>query len=92
MFVSGIGAWSRMVNHRVQPVRSMQVWDACSDAAISFRNNQEMSEDLAFIVENDVTVDALSRQLDQLSSRVKIQYNNSVKDIKVCLAMYEEDE
>ncbi|XP_022088641.1 ubiquinone biosynthesis monooxygenase COQ6, mitochondrial-like [Acanthaster planci] len=81
--LSSIGAWSRMVSHRVQPVRSMQVWDACSDASISFRNNQEMSPDLAFIVENDVTVDALNRQLEQLGNRVKIQYNNSVREIKV---------
>ncbi|XP_038072685.1 ubiquinone biosynthesis monooxygenase COQ6, mitochondrial-like [Patiria miniata] len=81
--LSSIGAWSHMVIHRVQPVRSMQVWDACSDAAISFRSEPEAGQDLAFIVENDVTVDALSRQLEKLGSRVKMMYNNSVKEIKV---------
>ena len=73
-----------MVSHRVQPVRNMQVWDACSDAAISFRDNQETAQDLAFIVENNVIVDALRRQLDEhLGSRINMLYKNSVKDVMV---------
>ncbi|XP_071794453.1 ubiquinone biosynthesis monooxygenase COQ6, mitochondrial-like [Asterias amurensis] len=81
--LTSIGAWTHMVNHRVQPIRSMQVWDACSDSSISFRNQEETSQELAYIVENDVTVDALSRQLEKLVNRVKIQYNSTVQDIKV---------
>lgn len=37
MFVAGIGAWAMIEESgRVKPVDSMYVWDACSEAKISF--------------------------------------------------------
>lgn len=42
-----------------------QVWDACSDALITF-DKENFEDEMAYIVENDVVVAALTRQLDTL--------------------------
>ncbi|KAJ8341595.1 hypothetical protein SKAU_G00338860 [Synaphobranchus kaupii] len=74
--LSGIGAWDHVVNMRCKPYQRMQVWDACSDALITFDKNLE--EELAYIVENDVIVAALTKQLDTLPGHVKVQYRTRV--------------
>lgn len=45
-----------------------QVWDACSDALITF-DKENFEDEMAYIVENDVVVAALTRQLDSLPGR-----------------------
>lgn len=45
-----------------------QVWDACSDALITF-DKENFEDEMAYIVENDVVVAALTRQLDTLPGR-----------------------
>ena len=39
---------------------SLQVWESCSDAAISF-GGEEQEGPLAHVVENDLTVSALTK-------------------------------
>lgn len=46
----------------------LQVWDACSDALITF-DKENFEDEMAYIVENDVVVAALTRQLDTLPGR-----------------------
>lgn len=46
----------------------LQVWDACSDALITF-DKENFEDEMAYIVENDVVVAALTRQLDALPGR-----------------------
>lgn len=46
----------------------LQVWDACSDALITF-DKENFEDEMAYIVENDVVVAALTRQLDSLPGR-----------------------
>lgn len=75
--LSGIGAWDHIVKLRCKPYQRMQVWDACSDALITF-DNEDMQEEMAYIVENDVIVAALNRQLDALSESVEVQYQAKV--------------
>ena len=64
----------------------MQVWDACSDAIITF-NDEDHGQDLGYIVENDVTIAALSRQLDKLigssNSGVRVEYETMVTSVEV---------
>ena len=61
-----------------------QVWDACSDAYISFDPSKEFgnsSLDMGYIVENPVTIAALQKQLEELDSRVKIFYGTKLKNL-----------
>ena len=59
-----------------------QVWDACSDAHISFDPSREFgdsSSDMGYIVENPVTITALRKQLKVLDSRVDVFYGTKLK-------------
>lgn len=71
--LSGIGAWDHIVNMRCKPYQRMQVWDACSDALITF-DKENLEDEMAYIVENDVIVTALTKQLETLPDHVKVQY------------------
>lgn len=44
---------------------SFQVWDACSEAMIIF--DKDNLEDMGYIVENDVIMSALTKQLEAVS-------------------------
>ncbi|XP_008553591.1 ubiquinone biosynthesis monooxygenase COQ6, mitochondrial [Microplitis demolitor] len=77
--LSSIGAWKHIEAGRYAPVRKMQVWDACSDAMITF-NEDHLSEDIAYIVENDLLLHAVNKQVEEKPS-VKVIYNAKVEDI-----------
>nr|XP_054758264.1 ubiquinone biosynthesis monooxygenase COQ6, mitochondrial-like [Lytechinus pictus] len=81
--LSDVGAWRHMTEMRVKPFRRMQVWDACSDALITFNQSVDLSEDLAYIVENDITNAALSRQLGEVKSNVEVQYEKRLNSIQI---------
>uniref|UniRef100_A0A671R3Q2 Ubiquinone biosynthesis monooxygenase COQ6, mitochondrial n=1 Tax=Sinocyclocheilus anshuiensis TaxID=1608454 RepID=A0A671R3Q2_9TELE len=55
----------------------LSVWDACSDALITF-DKDNLQDEMAYIVENDVIVAALTKQLQTLSDHVKVQYRTKV--------------
>lgn len=46
---------------------------------ISFNNN-DMMDNLAWIVENDIVVEALRRSLASVKDRVEVRYQSSVKN------------
>lgn len=48
-----------------------QIWEACSDARISF-NHDGMQDDVAFIVENDVILNALTNTLNDMSDNIDV--------------------
>uniref|UniRef100_A0A672FU58 Ubiquinone biosynthesis monooxygenase COQ6, mitochondrial n=1 Tax=Salarias fasciatus TaxID=181472 RepID=A0A672FU58_SALFA len=75
--LSGIGAWERITNMRCKPYKKMQVWDACSDALITF-DKENLQDEMAYIVENDIVVAAVTRQLDSLSDNVEVKYRSKV--------------
>uniref|UniRef100_A0A8C1X013 Ubiquinone biosynthesis monooxygenase COQ6, mitochondrial n=1 Tax=Cyprinus carpio TaxID=7962 RepID=A0A8C1X013_CYPCA len=75
--LSGLGAWDHIANMRCKPYNKMQVWDACSDALITF-DKENLQDEMAYIVENDVIVAALTKQLQTLSDHVKVQYRTKV--------------
>nr|XP_020446572.1 ubiquinone biosynthesis monooxygenase COQ6, mitochondrial [Monopterus albus] len=75
--LSGIGAWEHITKMRCKPYKKMQVWDACSDALITF-DKENLQEEMAYIVENDIVVAALTKQLDSLSDNVQVKYRSKV--------------
>ena len=54
----------------------LQVWDACSDAAITF-GKADLSENIAWIVENDLIQDSLMKEVDQ-QCQIEVQYKTKV--------------
>lgn len=70
--MKAIGAWPQIEATRVKPVLKMQVWDACSDAQITF-NYDDLAENISWIVENDVLLASVYRQLETVKS-VEIRY------------------
>nr|XP_046163637.1 ubiquinone biosynthesis monooxygenase COQ6, mitochondrial-like isoform X2 [Oncorhynchus gorbuscha] len=75
--LAGVGAWNHIMNMRCKPYQKMQVWDACSDALITF-DKENLQGEMAYIVENDIIVAALTKQLENLSDQVKVQYKTKV--------------
>ncbi|KAG7238560.1 hypothetical protein INR49_030833 [Caranx melampygus] len=73
----GIGAWEHITEMRCKPYKRMQVWDACSDALITF-DKDNLQDEMAYIVENDIVVAALTKQLDCLSDNVQVKYRSKV--------------
>ncbi|KAM3962512.1 ubiquinone biosynthesis protein COQ6, mitochondrial [Aphomia sociella] len=61
--MNSLNIWQHVENARVQPVRHMQVWDASSDALISFNSADIMDDDIAYIVENDLLLNAVNEEL-----------------------------
>nr|XP_046268623.1 ubiquinone biosynthesis monooxygenase COQ6, mitochondrial isoform X2 [Scatophagus argus] len=75
--LSSIGAWEHITTMRYKPYNKMQVWDACSDALITF-DKENLQDEMAYIVENDIVVAALTKQLDSLSDNVQVKYRSKV--------------
>jgi ubiquinone biosynthesis monooxygenase Coq6 len=63
--LKSIDAWSYIESIRCKPVMQMQVWDACSDALIVF-NHDHFKDKVAYIVENDLIVEAGHKQLKEM--------------------------
>jgi len=76
--LSKLGVWDTILAGRVAPVCSMRVWDGCSKAGIVFGDNKGQ-EPLSYLVENDLTVKALT---DVLSScdNLEVRYGAKVKE------------
>merc|ERR1719369_33649 len=72
-----LGAWDLIKDVRMGRVVEMKVWDSCSTAAIQFgdKDNQKL---LNYIVENDLTVKALTEVLN-VCDNVEVKYNAKVK-------------
>ncbi|XP_020841966.1 ubiquinone biosynthesis monooxygenase COQ6, mitochondrial isoform X1 [Phascolarctos cinereus] len=74
--LSSFGAWDHICNMRYKPFRRMQVWDACSEALIIF--DKDDLDDMGYIVENDVIMSALAKQLDAVRDQVEVVYKSKV--------------
>ena len=62
----------------------MKVWDACSDAAIEFSNDDspDISQPLNYIVENDLTQAALNKVMNQCDN-LSVKYSTKVKKYSI---------
>ncbi|XP_060031459.1 ubiquinone biosynthesis monooxygenase COQ6, mitochondrial isoform X3 [Erinaceus europaeus] len=72
--LSSFGAWDHICNMRIRAFRRMQVWDACSEALIMF--DKDNLDAMGYIVENDVIMHALTKQLEAVSDRVTVLYRS----------------
>ncbi|XP_054258128.1 ubiquinone biosynthesis monooxygenase COQ6, mitochondrial [Macrosteles quadrilineatus] len=59
--MESIGAWEHISKARFKPVMNMKVWD-CSGAKVEF-NNDNSTDPVAYIVENDILVDSVEKEL-----------------------------
>lgn len=57
------------------------MWDACSDAAITF-GKADLSDEIAWIVENDLVQSSLIKEVMQ-HSNIDVQYNRKVSNYKI---------
>jgi hypothetical protein len=76
--------------------RMLQVWEACSDAMITF-SHDDMVEDVAYIVENDVLLAAVNREVQKLAGNLTVisaatikgyelpQHHGKTNDVRVHL-------
>ncbi|XP_076234829.1 ubiquinone biosynthesis protein COQ6, mitochondrial [Calliopsis andreniformis] len=88
--LSSIGAWQHIEATRYCPVRKMQVWDACSDAMIVF-NEDHLADEIAYIVENDLVLHAVNKQLEE-KENVNVIYTSKVENIKLPKGLGEDAE
>ncbi|XP_037030932.1 ubiquinone biosynthesis monooxygenase COQ6, mitochondrial [Bradysia coprophila] len=79
--LESIDVWDKIVNVRCQPVKQMQVWDACSDAIITL-NHANFSDDMAYIVENDLVMSVLLQQLEQ-NSNITLKSSASISSVQL---------
>ena len=75
-FLHGLGAWQLMDRHH--GFSRMFVWDECSPANIEFKS--EDGDYLAHMVENDVTVEALSKVMRDLPD-LQVVYDSKIENI-----------
>merc|ERR1719369_590458 len=75
-----LGAWDSIEDERMGRVVMMKVWDSCSTAAIQFGDKElNIKQNLLnYIVENDLTVKALTEVLN-VCDNVEVKYNAKVK-------------
>ncbi|XP_037294244.1 ubiquinone biosynthesis monooxygenase COQ6, mitochondrial [Manduca sexta] len=84
LLMSSINVWQHVENMRLQPVRHMQVWDACSDAMISFSSSEILDDDVAYIVENDVLLHAVNTELNKTNNKnLDIVYGAKIDSYKL---------
>lgn len=76
--LKSVGAWDHVEAVRYKPVMQMQVWDAVSDEKIDFSHDIP-GESVACIVENDLILEGLHKQLEALEN-VTVQNSSSLID------------
>ncbi|XP_041355137.1 ubiquinone biosynthesis monooxygenase COQ6, mitochondrial-like isoform X2 [Gigantopelta aegis] len=79
--LDGLGVWNEILQLRCHPVKRMQVWESCSESLITF-NNEELTNSLAYIVENDVILAAIMKRL-KAANVVDIRYNSQAKSFVI---------
>lgn len=77
--MKNIQAWNTITSTRYQPVKQMQIWDASSDASITF-NHEQFSSDIAYIVENDLILHAIYKELE-CCNKIEIKSSSKVENV-----------
>ncbi|XP_069167947.1 ubiquinone biosynthesis monooxygenase COQ6, mitochondrial isoform X2 [Procambarus clarkii] len=74
-----LGVWEHIRHMRAQPVKRMQVWESCSEAMITF-DNEDQENLVAHIVENDVILHSIKEQVLQ---NIEVEYSTKVEGYKL---------
>merc|ERR1719436_619835 len=83
--LSQLGAWQTISQSRLGRVTRMMVWDSCSRAGIVFSSEDNLhtrDQPLNYIVENDLTVSALT-EVTKACANLIIKYGAKVKRYKI---------
>ncbi|XP_064211534.1 ubiquinone biosynthesis monooxygenase COQ6, mitochondrial-like [Tribolium castaneum] len=80
--LNDIDAWKHIAGARFGPVKRMQVWDAMSDAAISF-DHDNLEKPVAYVVENDVLLDAVRQEMENVKT-VEVLYESKIQTCSHC--------
>jgi len=84
--LSDLGVWQHINSQdRVGQVKTMRVWDGCSDAGIVFSsedNIYDMDAPLNYIVENDNTVAAINNVMDDCDN-LTVKYGAKVRKYSI---------
>ncbi|XP_044745342.1 ubiquinone biosynthesis monooxygenase COQ6, mitochondrial [Coccinella septempunctata] len=75
-----IGVWRHIQSSRYGTVKRMQIWEANSEAVINFKGDYS-DENLAYIVENDLTLHSVYKELE--NSNVSVLNEASLQDLKL---------
>lgn len=67
--LSIIDAWPHIANYRFGSVKRLQVWDALSEAMITF-DNDDLLETVAYVVENDTLLGAVGKEVVKTNVQV----------------------
>jgi ubiquinone biosynthesis monooxygenase Coq6 len=71
--------WAFIPHYSIYPLTPVfQVWEACSEAMITF-SHDGMVEDIAYIVENDVLLAAVNRQIQELTGNLTVIHQAKIK-------------
>lgn len=76
--LESIGAWEHIESARYGSVKKMQVWDALSEAMITF-DNDNLIEHVAYIVENDLLLSAVDKIVKEMPN-VTVLHEAKIKD------------
>lgn len=76
--LQSVGAWEHVESVRYKPVMQMQVWDAVSGEKIEF-SSDNYGESVACIVENDLMIEGLHKQLEKLEN-VSVMNSSSLTE------------
>ncbi|QSL64176.1 hypothetical protein MERGE_000331 [Pneumocystis wakefieldiae] len=87
LFLKDVGIWKYVKKERVQPYHGMQVWDGISSSRISFcsgnyKEKQNESKALAFMIENVNLQSALLKKISEFSNLVDIFDSTKISCIK----------
>lgn len=67
--LSSIDAWPHIANYRFASVKRLQVWEALSEAMITF-DHDDLLETVAYIVENDALLGAAGKEVVKTNVQV----------------------
>lgn len=59
------------------------MWDACSEAIISFNSDEILDDDIAYIVENDVLLHAVNTELLNNAKNVDVVFEAKISDYEL---------
>ncbi|EMR11367.1 ubiquinone biosynthesis monooxygenase COQ6 [Pneumocystis murina B123] len=87
LFLEDVGIWKYVKKERVQSYYGMQVWDGISSSRIDFcignyKENQDESKALAFMIENANLQSALLKKINEFSNFIDIFDSTKISCIK----------
>jgi len=82
-FLEGLGAWTPHISQKCHPFSRMFVWEECSPANIEFKSDDGAA--VAHMVENDVTVAALTTVMKQACQpdRLQVVYGARIEAVEL---------